>query len=65
VKERLSVYRRSTEPLIDYYRVRPTFRRVNGAQAPDQVALELEASVDEAISEHADAAMGAQGQAGQ
>ena len=35
VLERLKVYQREHEPLVDYYRARPTFRAVNGAQAPD------------------------------
>ena len=34
VLERLKVYRRDTQPLVDYYRARPTFRSVNGAQRP-------------------------------
>jgi adenylate kinase len=46
IRERLDVYRRKTMPLLDYYRVRPTFRSINGAQAPDRVAAELTAAVD-------------------
>jgi adenylate kinase len=46
VRERLDVYRRKTMPLLDYYRARPTFRSINGAQAPDRVAAELAAAVD-------------------
>jgi adenylate kinase len=46
IRERLDVYRRKTMPLLDYYRVRPTFRSINGAQAPDRVAAELAAAVD-------------------
>jgi adenylate kinase len=46
VRERLAVYRKKTMPLIDYYRVRPTFCSVNGAQAPDRVAVELAKAVD-------------------
>ena len=48
VLERLKVYHRQTEPLVEYYRARPTFRQVNGAQPPDQVAAELAAAVDAA-----------------
>jgi hypothetical protein len=44
---------------VDHYRVRPTFRTVNGAQAPDLVARELEATIDEAASMGARAGMGA------
>jgi adenylate kinase len=45
VIERLKVYRTSTAPLVDFYRVRPTFRSINGAQAPDLVAAELAAAI--------------------
>jgi adenylate kinase family enzyme len=48
VLERLKVYHRQTEPLVEYYRSRPGFRSVNGAQAPDQVALALAAAIDSA-----------------
>ena len=48
VLERLKVYRRQTEPLVQYYRYRPTFRSVNGAQSPDQVADALARAVDSA-----------------
>ncbi len=46
VRERLDVYKRKTMPLLDYYRARPMFRSINGAQAPDRVAAELAAAVD-------------------
>ena len=46
VLDRLKVYHQQTEPLVDYYRHRPTFRSVNGAQAADQVAAELAAAID-------------------
>jgi adenylate kinase len=48
VRERLAVYRKKTLPLVDYYRSRPTFRLVNGAQTPDRVAADLARSVDQA-----------------
>jgi adenylate kinase len=48
IRERLRVYARDTRPLLDYYRGRPTFRSVNGAQAPPAVGRELEAAVDAA-----------------
>jgi adenylate kinase len=48
VLERLKVYHRLTEPLVEYYRDRPTFRQVNGAQPPDFVAAELARAVDAA-----------------
>jgi adenylate kinase len=37
VRDRLKVYWRETQPMIAYYEGRPTFRRVNGAQAPVDV----------------------------
>ena len=45
VRERLQVYTRQTEPLVEYYRVRPTFRVVDGDQTPDAVAADLAAAV--------------------
>lgn len=48
VLERLRVYRANTKPLVDFYRSRPTFRSINGAQPPDRVAAELAAAVDAA-----------------
>ena len=48
VRERLKVYRQATEPLVDYYRDRETFRAVSGVQAADLVALELDTTVHEA-----------------
>jgi adenylate kinase len=61
VLERLKVYHRTTEPLVDYYRRRPTFRTVNGAQPADRVARELDATIDDAAGESARAALGAPG----
>jgi adenylate kinase len=48
VLERLKVYESSTRPVLEYYRSRPTFRKVNGAQPPDVVARELDSMIDEA-----------------
>ena len=45
VAERLKVYHRQTEPLVEFYRVRPTFRSIDGAQPPDRVAADLAAAV--------------------
>jgi len=45
VLERLKVYHRQSEPLVEYYRVRPTFRSIDGAQAPDRVAADLAAAI--------------------
>jgi adenylate kinase len=48
VRERLKVYQRDTAPLVDYYRPRPTFRAVNGAQPPDGVAADLASAIEAA-----------------
>jgi adenylate kinase len=50
IRERLRVYARDTRPLIEYYRGRPGFRTVNGAQAPSAVAHDLEAAVNAAVA---------------
>jgi adenylate kinase len=50
VIERLKVYHRMSEPLVEYYRVRPTFRSIDGAQPPDRVAADLVAAIDAAGS---------------
>jgi adenylate kinase len=48
VRERLRVYQQSTRPVLDYYRDRPTFREIDGAQPEGRVAAQLDAAVDEA-----------------
>jgi adenylate kinase len=48
VLERLKVYHRMSEPLVEYYRVRPTFRSIDGAQPPDRVAADLAAAIEAA-----------------
>ena len=50
VLERLRVYQQSTKPVLEYYRQRPTFRVVNGAQPPERVALDLKAMIDDAAA---------------
>jgi adenylate kinase len=47
VLERLKVYHKNTAPLVEYYRERPTFRTVDGAQSPEVVAAAVLAAVDE------------------
>ena len=49
VRERLRVYRRDTQPLLDYYRARPTFRSVDGAQSAEQVAVALIEAVESVV----------------
>lgn len=46
VRERLAVYERKSRPLVEYYRMRPTFRAIDGAQTPDRVAADLVAAID-------------------
>ena len=48
VLERLKVYHQQTQPLVEYYQMRPTFRSVNGSQAPDRVAADLMAAIESA-----------------
>jgi adenylate kinase len=50
VLERLKVHQRATRPVLEYYRERPTFRVVNGAQEPARVADELDAMIDDAVA---------------
>ena len=48
VQERLRVYREQTEPLVAFYRDRPSFRRVDGNQAADAVRLAIAGAIDAA-----------------
>ncbi|MEQ1574763.1 MAG: adenylate kinase, partial [Vicinamibacterales bacterium] len=50
VVERLKVYERQTYPLVKYYQERPTFRVVNGAQRPEDVAFQLDTVIDDAAA---------------
>jgi hypothetical protein len=36
--------------VLDYYRARPRFRVVNGAQAPERVAHDVDAMIDDAAA---------------
>jgi adenylate kinase len=47
VLERFKVYTSATKPLVDFYRTRPTFRSINGAQSLDRVAADLAAAVED------------------
>ena len=49
-RTRLKVYEQETKPLLEYYSSRPTFRVVNGAYRPEQVAAEVAAAVDSAAA---------------
>jgi len=48
VRERLKIYQRQTQPLVDYYSVRPTFRSIDGHQPPDVVTRQVESALTEA-----------------
>jgi adenylate kinase len=46
VRNRLEVYHRQTAPLVEYYGPRPTYRRINGAQLPDDVSADIVRAVE-------------------
>jgi adenylate kinase len=48
VRKRLQVYHSQSEPVVEYYRRRPTFRSIDGTQPPDRVAQDLAAAVEAA-----------------
>jgi adenylate kinase len=50
VVERLKVYQRQTKPVLEFYRERPTFRVVDGAQPPQRVAHEMDTLIDDAAA---------------
>ena len=52
VRERLRVYDRDTQPLVEFYIARPTFRSVDGDQTPDAVAADLAAAVASVVGGH-------------
>jgi adenylate kinase len=58
VLDRLGVYRRDTKPLVEYYRARPTFCSIDGAQPPDRVTADIASAVEAAVSRGARAAEG-------
>ena len=60
VLERFKVYTVATKPLVDFYRDRPTFRSIDGAQSKDRVAADLVGAV-EAIASGAGAAKAVSG----
>jgi adenylate kinase len=48
VRERLQVFARDTQPLVEYYRSRSLHREVNGSGTPDEVFADLAGAVAEA-----------------
>jgi adenylate kinase len=51
VLKRLKIYDEGHRPLVEYYKHRPTFRAVNGAQSPEAVAKDLDESIAAAASQ--------------
>jgi adenylate kinase len=49
VRDRLRVYWRETQPMIAFYQSRPTYRAIDGAQAPERVRDALVAAVASAL----------------
>ena len=49
VRKRMDVYRRQTEPLVEYYGKRQTFRKVNGDQLADEVTAAIVAAINDAL----------------
>jgi adenylate kinase len=48
VRERLRVYHRETEPLVDHYEQQGRLRRIDGARDPDSVHVDVRAALDHA-----------------
>lgn len=46
VMERFKIYQRATKPLVEFYRNRPTFRSIDGAQTADSVTADLTAAIE-------------------
>jgi adenylate kinase len=49
VRDRLKVYWRETQPMIAFYQSRPSYRAVDGAQAPDRVRDDLVKAVADVL----------------
>jgi adenylate kinase len=49
VRERLKIYWRDTRPMIEFYSSRPTFRRIDGKQTPEEVREALVSAVASAL----------------
>ncbi len=47
--DRLRIYTRATEPLVDFYRKRATFCVVDGTLAPDRVTADIARAIDTAF----------------
>jgi adenylate kinase len=49
IRERLRVYARETQPIVEFYQERPTFRSVDGDQTQDAVAADIAAAVESVV----------------
>jgi len=49
VRERLRVYRRDTEPLVDYYRARGVLEQIDGVGSVDEVFMRLDEAMRMAV----------------
>ena len=50
VRERLKIYLRQSEPLVNFYSTRGTFRAIDGNQPPDVVTAQVDAAIGAATS---------------
>lgn len=50
VCDRLRVFLSQTAPLVDFYKDRPTYTRINGLQSPDQVTADLHRAIEAALA---------------
>ena len=50
VRERIKVYHRQTEKLVEYYRRKNVYRPVNGVGEPDAIFKEISAVLDKALA---------------
>ena len=47
---KMKVYERQTRPLVKYYSARPTFRSIDGNQAPDAVTAAIDSAIVEVVA---------------
>lgn len=47
IRERLKIYHKQTEPILDHYRKQDLLRAVDGGQSPDHVAGKVQETLDE------------------
>lgn len=50
IRQRLRVFAQATEPLVAYYRDRPTFVAIDGLQPPDQVTADIRAHIESVVA---------------